>query len=250
MNDRLSLDGKIAFVTGGSSGIGAAVCRLFAVHGARVIVGFHRGQDRAETLVKQISGTGHAIQQLVLEDKLSVKTAFDAIAAMHGKLDILVNSAGFTKPIPHTDLEALDEDLFSSILTTNAVGVFSTIRAAMPLLDKSGDALVVNVSSISAFTGSGSNIAYCASKAAVDTMTLSFARVFGPSVRFMCVSPAAVATDFVAGRDRAALEKAAKNTPLKRVVEPEDVADAVLACATLLKAATGERVVVDGGRHL
>jgi 3-oxoacyl-[acyl-carrier protein] reductase len=124
------------------------------------------------------------------------------------------------------------------------------IRALMPMLLASGDAVVVNVSSISAFTGSGSNIAYCASKAALDTMTMSLARVFGPGVRFLCVSPGAVATDFVAGRDRAALEKAAASTPLRRVVEPEDVAQAVMACVTHLRASTGTRIVVDGGRHL
>jgi 3-oxoacyl-[acyl-carrier protein] reductase len=81
-------------------------------------------------------------------------------------------------------------------------------------------------------------------------MTLSLARALGPQIRVLCVSPAAVATDFVAGRDRAALEKLAANTPLKRVTEPEDVARAVMACVTHLKQATGTLIVVDGGRHL
>ena len=118
------------------------------------------------------------------------------------------------------------------------------------MLEKSNDAVVINVSSISAFTGSGSNIAYCASKAAVDTMTMSLARVFGPKIRFLCVSPAAVATDFVQGRDRNALELLAEKTPLKKVVEPEDVALAIMACITHLKTATGTRIVVDGGKNL
>ena len=179
-----------------------------------------------------------------------VDAGIRSVGERYEKIDILVNSAGFTKPIPHHDLEALDEDLFAAIIAANTVGVFSTIRCAMPFLKRSDDAVVINVSSISAFTGSGSNIAYCASKAALDTMTFSFARAFGPGVRFLCVSPAAVATDFVTGRDRTALTAAAKNTPLKRVIEPEDVANAILACATLLRAATGERIIVDGGRPL
>src|ERR1700742_3581712 len=103
------------------------------------------------------------------------------------------------------------------------------MRGLLPLLKRSGDAVVVNVSSISAFTGSGSNIAYCAAKAALDTMTMSFARAFGPEVRFLCVSPASVATDFVVGRDRRALEERAQAVPLKRVVEPQDVVLAIMA---------------------
>jgi 3-oxoacyl-[acyl-carrier protein] reductase len=118
------------------------------------------------------------------------------------------------------------------------------------LLRASGNAVIINVSSISAFTGIGSNIAYCASKAALDTMTISLARVLAPEVRVLCVSPGAVATNFVVGRDRAAVEKLAQATPLKRVVEAEDVAAAIMACITHLKTATGTRIVVDGGRHL
>jgi len=135
-------------------------------------------------------------------------------------------------------------------MVANVRGPFSTIRSFAPLLKQSGDGLIVNVSSISAFTGSGSNIAYCASKAALDTMTLSLARALGPELRVLTVSPAAVATDFVAGRGPAELQKVAERTPLKRIVEPEDVARAILACATHLTVATGSRIVVDGGRFL
>jgi 3-oxoacyl-[acyl-carrier protein] reductase len=110
--------------------------------------------------------------------------------------------------------------------------------------------VIVNVSSISAFTGSGSNIGYCASKAALDTMTMSLARVLGPAIRVLCVSPAAVATDFVAGRGRPQPEKIAEGTPLKRVVEPEDIARTVMACITHLKVSTGTRIVADAGRFL
>ena len=89
-----------------------------------------------------------------------------------------------------------------------------------------------------------------AAKAALDNMTMSLARVLGPEIRLLTVSPGAVATDFVPGRDRAALEAGAQSTPLRRVIDPEDVASAIVACATHLKASTGSRIVVDGGRHL
>ncbi len=244
------LAGRIAIVTGGSNGIGAAAVRRLAQAGATVVVGYLNGADRAQALCAELPGSGHLPMRIPLQDVAAIRQCAAELQQRFGRVDVLVNSAGFTKPIKHRDLDALDDELFESILVANARGPFSVIRALMPLLQASDDAVVINVSSVSAFTGSGSNIAYCAAKAAVDTMTMSLARVFGPRVRFLCVSPAAVATDFVAGRDRAALTEAAAQTPLQRVVEPDDVAQAIMACVTHLKTATGTRIVVDGGRHL
>ena len=244
------LNGKIAFVTGASNGIGAAAARLLAKAGASVVIGYHSGQERAERLKAELPGDGHSIARFTLENAETIREVAAELKERYGRLDVLVNSAGFTKAIPHHDLDALDDALFDQILIANARGPYSVIRATLHLLKASSDAVVVNVSSISAFTGSGSNIAYCAAKAALDTMTMSLGRVLGPNVRVMCVSPGAVATDFVAGRDRAALEKGAQSTPLQRVVEPQDVARAILACVTHLKSSTGTRIVVDGGRHL
>lgn len=247
---RHGLGGKVAFITGASSGIGRAAARALAAEGATIVIGYFSGADRAEQVRATLPGDGHLALKLDIADVASVSAAAAEIGRRFGRLDILVNSGGATQPIAHDDLETLDDALFAKYLHLNAAGPFSVIRHTMPLLQASGDAVVVNVSSISAFTGSGSNIAYCAAKAALDTMTMSLARAFGPEVRFLCVSPAAVATDFVAGRGRARLEKLAEATPLKRVVEPEDVADAILACVTHLKTATGTTIVVDAGRHL
>ena len=244
------LDNKVALVTGGSNGIGLATVKMLAFEGANVIVGYYNGEDRARELIENLPGENHEIFQIKLEDFSTSETLAKQIEEKYGHLDIIVNSAGFTKPIAHKDIEKLDIKTFDSILLANARGPYSIIRSLMSLLQKSNEAVVVNVSSISAFTGSGSNIAYCASKAAVDTMTMSLARVFGPKIRFLCVSPAAVATDFVQGRDRNALESLAEKTPLKKVVEPEDVALAIMACITHLKTATGTRIVVDGGKNL
>src|SRR5690606_15297699 len=119
----------------------------------------------------------------------------------------------------------------------------------LPLLQQSAGATVVAISSVSAFTGLGSNIAYCAAKAALDTTMRSLARAHGP-IRFLCVSPAAVDTDFVSWRSRADLEKNASHTALGRVVKPEDVAQAVVAAAAVLKTATGVTLVIDGGHSL
>jgi 3-oxoacyl-[acyl-carrier protein] reductase len=244
------LSGKVAIVTGGSSGIGAAIVRILAENGADVVVGFNSGKQRAEDVIGRLPRGRHSALQINIESGESVVAAADVVKQQYGRADILVNSAGFTSPVPHADLEKLDDDLFDRLLIANVRGPFSVIRAFVPMLRASGDAVIVNISSISAFTGSGSNIAYCAAKAALDTMTMSLARVLGPEIRVNCVSPAAVPTGFVTGRDRAAVEKIARNTPLQKVVEPADVANAVLACVTHLKTMTGSRIVVDGGRFL
>jgi 3-oxoacyl-[acyl-carrier protein] reductase len=244
------LVGKVALVTGGSSGIGAATVRMLAAAGANVVVGYNNGLDRARTLIESLPPAKHLAQRIVLDDAATVRSAAAAIRETYGRADILVNSAGFTRPIPHADLDALDDAFMDRMLIANVRGPFSVIRALTPLLRASGDGVIVNVSSISGFTGSGSSIAYCAAKGALDTMSLALARALGPEIRVLCVSPAAVATDFVAGRDRAALEKQAQAVPLKRVVEPEDVARAIIACITPLTAATGTTIVVDAGRHL
>ena len=177
-----------------------------------------------------------------------------ALNAQHGRCDILVNSGGTTQPVPHADLQKLTDAVFDQILITNVRGPFAVIRALAPRLRTSAEpnrsSVIVNVSSIAAFTAQGSNIAYCASKAALDTMSASLARVLGPQIRVLCVSPGAVATDFVAGRGRDQLERIADATPLKRVTEPTDVARTVMAAITHLRASTGTTLVVDGGRHL
>jgi len=247
---RGDLTGRIAIVTGGSSGIGAATVRELAAAGATVVIGYNRGQDRAEALRASLGGNEHCIQQIRNEDGASVRALADMVRAKFGKADILVNSGGFTRPVPHGDLETLSDELFDSVLLSNLRGPFTVIRAMTPLLKAGGSSVIVNVSSISAFTASGSSIAYVASKAGLEAISMSLARVLGPEIRVMCVSPGAVATDFVEGRGRADLEKMAAGTPLRRVTEPEDVAAAIMACVTHLPMTTGIRIVVDGGRFL
>jgi 3-oxoacyl-[acyl-carrier protein] reductase len=246
----LQLKDKVAVVTGGSSGIGAATVRALAADGASVVVGYKTGKDRALRLIDEIGGKGHTAVPVALEESQSVRDFAARVKEIYGRTDILVNSAGFTMPVPHANVEALTDEIFDRMLIANVRGPFSVIRAFTPMLKASGDGVVVNMSSVSGFTGSGSSVAYCACKAALDTMTMSLGRALGPEVRLLCVSPGAVATDFVAGRDQAALEKIAASTPLKKVIQPEDVARAIMACITGLKTSTGVKIVIDGGRFL
>jgi 3-oxoacyl-[acyl-carrier protein] reductase len=174
----------------------------------------------------------------------------DAISQKFGRLHILVNAAGFTKAVPHADLEALDDDLIDRMFQVNWRGQFATIRTFAPLLKTSGDGLIVSISSIAALTGIGSSIAYCAAKAGIDVMTKSLARALAPNIRVLAVAPGVVDTAFVPGRSADFNEKVAAATPLKRVGQPEEIAAAILACATHLTFSTGTTIVVDGGRSL
>ena len=244
-----SLVGKVAVVTGGSNGIGAASVRALAEAGARVAYCIDRGSAGA-ALRAALPGEGHRALAVDITDPASVQAMAAAVRDAYGRVDVLVNSAGVTRPIPHADLETLDEALFDQILIANARGPYSVIRALLGLLRTGAPAVVVNISSVAALNGAGGDTAYGAAKAALETMSMSLARVLGPDVRVMCVAPGPVATDFVAGRGREALEKLAAGTPLKRVVEAEDVAQAVMACVLHLPASTGSRIIVDGGRML
>jgi 3-oxoacyl-[acyl-carrier protein] reductase len=245
-----SLAGRVAVVTGGSSGIGAATVRRLAEAGATVVVGYNKGAERAQTLIAKLPGSGHRAVHMPMEDSVRLRDIAAEVKDAYGRADILVNSAGFTRAVPHADLEALDDATIDAIFAANVRGPFATIRAFAPLMKATGDAVIVNVSSVSAFTGLGSNIAYAGSKAALDTMSMSLARILGPEIRVICVSPGAVDTDFVPGRGRAQIERAAQASPLKKVVEPDDVALAIMASVTHLKFTTGSRIVVNGGSHL
>ena len=244
------LTGRVAVVTGGSGGIGAAVARRLAAAGASVAVGYRTGRERAGQLVEELAGTGHVAVPMQVEDSASLAAAASLVGERYGRVDVLVNSAGVTHAIPHGDLDALTDAIFDEIYAVNVRGVFATIRCFRPLLAGSGDAVIVNVSSISAFTASGSSVAYCASKAAVDTMGRSLARALAPGIRVLSVSPAAVDTGFVPGRSGAALRAHAESAPLRTITDPDDVALAVLGAVTHLRLATGTEIVVDAGKHL
>ncbi len=250
MSVQAPLAGKVAVIVGGSGGIGAATARRLAGEGATIALTYRRSAEAAEAVLAGLGGGRHSAHRAEVSDSASLSALAAGVRELHGRADILVNTAGFTKAVPAADLEALDDAFIDEMFRVNWRGVFATIRAFRPLLAASGDGLIVNVSSIAAFNGVGSNIAYAAVKAATDTMTKSLARALAPEVRVMSVSPGVVATDFVPGRDAAALEKIAPSIPLKRVAAPEDVANAIAALATHLTYSTGSILTIDGGRAL
>lgn len=243
------LEHQVAVVTGGAGGIGAAICARLAQAGATVVLTYRTSSDAADALVKSLPGTGHFARRVDVTDS----AALDELAAETGRLlarcDVLVNCAGTTRFVAHTDLEGLDDGLIDEIFRTNWRGAFAAVRAFRSLLALHGG-LVVNISSVAAKLGTGSNVAYCASKAAMDCMTKSLARALAPRIRVLSVSPGLVNTEFVKGLDRVWREEQLAKTPIGRLVTPEEIGDAVLAAATLLQPLTGCIIPVDGGRPL
>ncbi len=246
-----SVAGKVALVIGGTGGIGAAAARMLAEAGAKAVITCRPGkEDEGARAVKALPGEGHAHFAADIASTPTLLSLRNAVEESFGRLDILVNTAGFTKAIPHGDLDALTDELIDRMFEVNWRGQFAAIRTFAPLLKASGDGVIVNVSSIAGFTGTGSSIAYCAAKAGIDVMTKSLARVLAPEIRVLTVSPGVVDTSFVPGRGAEFNAKAAAATPLKRVATADDAAAAILACITMLGYSTGHIIQVDGGRPL
>lgn len=243
------LDGRVAVVIGGTGGIGTAICRALAGAGCRVAVVCRRRQAVAETLAGSLPGQEHSWAQADVTDSPSLDRLARQLGERYGTVDILVNSAGTTRFVPHADLQALEDGLIDEIFRTNWRGPFATIRALRPLLELGRGGIVINISSIAATSGVGSNVAYCASKAALNTMTVSLARALAPAIRVVSIAPGLVDTAFIKGLDPGWREEQVSRTPLGRLVLPEEIGQAVVAAATLT-AATGCTFTVDGGRLL
>ncbi len=253
MTPPTSLDNRVALILGGAGAIGAATAAMLAKAGARVVITHTAGPQRAaaaQEIVAALPGPGHAAFPADITDTASLETLRAEIEGRYGRLDILVNAAGFTQPVPHADLAGLTDELIDRLFQVNWRGQFAAVRTFAPLLQASGDGLIVNLSSIAGFTGVGSSIAYCAAKAGIDVMTRSLARALAPTVRVLAVSPGVVDTGFVPNRDAEFNARTAASTPLKRVGTAQDVAAAITACATHLTYSTGHIIQVDGGRAL
>ena len=245
------LEGRVALVTGASRGIGAATAELFARHGARVIV-LHRASNRdAETVVAGLDGTGHRAVQCDVSDTGSLVELYKDISANEAFISFLVNNAGWTTVVPHQDLAALTDEIIERNFRVNSIGPLKVCRELAPLLraDRPGGA-IVNVSSVAAHIGLGSSIAYCASKLAVESITQTLARVFAPDIRVMAVAPGLTRTAMAANWTEEEIAERVKSNALKRVAEPEEIADVIVRTAVELTYCTGSTIMADGGRQL
>ncbi len=243
----MSLAGKIALVTGASSGIGAAIATALAGAGAAVAVNYRNGRAAAEALVDGINGRGGTAHAFAGDVAVPAQAAglADAVAAHFGRIDILVNNAGTIEP---GLFGAIEPASFERQFAANTLSVLLMMQAAVPHFPASGGR-VINISSSLAMAPLESTVVYSASKAAVNTLTQGFARELGRRhITVNAIAPGATETPMTAGIPQEIKDKISASTPLGRWARPEDIADVALFLASdAARFVTGRVIVVDGG---
>jgi 3-oxoacyl-[acyl-carrier protein] reductase len=241
---------KSALVTGSATGVGRAVAVALAKRGLAVAVNYSRSQQEAEETAAEVrrAGVPSLLCKANVADNAAVCTMVARCREEFGGLDVLVNNAGTTHFIDHTNLDALTDEVWDDIFAVNLKGTFYACRASMPLLrERNGS--IVNVTSVAGLQGIGSSIPYAASKAALNCLTKSLARAFAPGVRVNAVAPGPILTRWLEGHEEM-VERSLQSTPMGRASTPEDVAEAVVFLALDGAMMTGQVVVVDGGRTM
>jgi 3-oxoacyl-[acyl-carrier protein] reductase len=243
----------VALITGSGTGVGRACALQFAKRGFDVVVNYSRSEADAKQTAQEVESLG--VRALVIccdvSNDLDVRAMLRDVEKTFGRLDILVNNAATTKFIPYADMESLTEELWDRIFAVNLKGAFFVTRAAADLLRAGEGGSVVNITSVAATTGTGSSIAYCASKAGLNTMTKSFAKSLAPNVRVNAVCPGPIDTRWIKeGAPSLDLGKMVAGYPLPKASQPDDIADAVIFLAIGTTMATGQLLTIDGGQTL
>jgi len=235
--------GMVAIVTGSSSGIGERIAQRLSELGASVVVNSASSVEAGQQVASALPGESLYVQADI-SDKEQCENLIAKTIERFGKLDLLVNNAGWTTLVPHADLDALSDEIFMKTFEVNVFGTWFLTKAAMPYLRQSSDGNVVNITSVAGVRPMGSSIAYSMTKAALNQMTRLMAKSHGP-VRHNAVAPGLVETPWT--QDWATQHAGvAAIAPLKRSATPDDCAEAVLAFLRN-KYVTGQIFVVDGG---
>jgi 3-oxoacyl-[acyl-carrier protein] reductase len=249
----MELEGKGAIVTGAGTGVGRSTALRLAERGCGVVVNYSRSKDAAEEVADE--ARKHGVKAIAVRADVAKNADCVALvdAAMNelGRLDVLVNNAGTTSFIPHAQLDDVTDEVWDTILGVNLKGPFQCARAAKPHLAADGGGHVVNVTSVAGVYGTGSSIPYCASKSALNNLTVTLARVFGPEIQVNAVAPGFIDGSWLqAGLGEvfdAAKGWQVSRSPLGRVCTPDTVRDAIMGFLEGNAPITGQVLVVDGG---
>src|SRR5881394_3852886 len=253
---------KVAIVTGSATGLGAACAVDLAGRGWNVAINYTKSKKEADETYEKVKSKG--VQAILVQADMGQdadcrKLAAETLKAW-GRVDGLVNNAGTTKFQNQGDLEGVTPEDFDRILRVNVTGPYMMSRAIYPTMKKQWDAQqergsIVNISSIAGVMGVGTSIPYAASKGALNTLTLSLARWFGPAVRVNTVCPGFIQTRWLLGalgqENYEKLRDAQQETtPLRQAGTAEQMAEAVIFFLTSASNITGEFLIVDAGTHL
>lgn len=253
----MTASAKTAIVTGSATGAGAAIAIALAEKGYNVVVNYTKSLTEAEeTLQKVIDcGVEGLLFQADVSDDDACRAMVQATMDKWGRIDALVNNAGITKFVPHTDLDGLTAEDFQRIYAVNTIGPFQMTRAVAPHMKAGGNGSVVMISSVAGTHGVGSSLAYVASKGALNAMTKGLARSLGPEIRVNAICPGMIETRWLKeGWGEAAYDQrrasVIKMVPLADVSQPEDIAETALWFIEGARMITGETILLDGGMHL
>ena len=243
----MKLEGKVAIVTGATSGMGRATAELFAKEGAKVVV-TGRNEERAQAVVDEIKGNGGEAIYVIVDasDDEDCKKIFDATIEAFGTVDILVNNAGMLSMSPLLDV-SIEE--WNKVFAVNVTSALYLTQLCAPVMKEKGKGVIVNVASVASYAAHHGFAAYISSKHAMAGLSKSMAWELGPEIRVNAIAPGAIHTamvDSIGGPS--VLQGMIDNCPCKRVGQPEDIAGAALFLAsddcTFL---TGQIIKVDGG---
>jgi 3-oxoacyl-[acyl-carrier protein] reductase/7-alpha-hydroxysteroid dehydrogenase len=242
------LEGKVAVVTGGTRGIGYAIVKRYLENGCKVVLFGSRQEtvDKALTSLKEENPAWEVEGRCPnLTDAAQVAEVIQEVADKYGRLDILVNNAGISQSTKLYDYEPGD---FEKIMDLNVTALFHAIQPAAKIMKAQGGGVILNTSSMVSISGQPSGVGYPTSKFAVNGLTLSLARELGPdNIRVNAVAPGVTRTDMVAALPTDMLARVSAPIPLRRIGEPEDVANAFLFLASdMASYVTGEVLSVDG----
>jgi ketoreductase RED2 len=239
------LEGKVAIVTGSTSGIGEGIARHFAAHGAGIVVNSVRSVDAGRALAAELPDAVYV--QASVAEAGDPQRLVDAALERWGRLDVLVNNAGTTQVIPHHDLDAASVDVWREIFETNVFGTWEMCRAAVPALREHRGS-IVTITSLAGLRPTGSSIPYACSKAALNHLNGLLAATLGPDVRVNSIAPGLVDTPWTEDWDTVR-EYVHAVAPMRRSARPDDIVDLALTLATS-SYLTGQVVAVDGGLGL
>jgi 3-oxoacyl-[acyl-carrier protein] reductase len=252
----MELKDTVAVVTGSSSGVGASLARMLAARGVRVLVNCSQSVAAGEQVVAdcKAQGADAVLCRGDVADDADCRRMVSVAIERWGRIDILVNSAGTTKFVRHDDLEGISSEEFQRILSVNTLGPFQMARAAAPHLKQNGEGAIVNISSVAGVRGTGSSIAYAASKAGLNVITQSLARALAPEIRVNAVCPSFIQGSWLSNalgdRYEAALQNQLDNSPLHKAATPEEVAEVALWLIESAGLLTGQIIVADTGNML